>query len=197
MAFVEVPFPQQSLGETNALIRENFNILRDPGIAENHYDVNDSRAGKHIFCNFPDIANAPSAKLDAGAPITAADEIAIFSNPVGGVLQLFARASSNGAIYQLTGMGSGSTVIATNGASSLPGGVQLRWGIFVGSGSGGSPVTVNYAVPYTTAGLGVVIQQTAIGSAPSVVYATNFTGTTSFQVYGAPAVNHFYISLGY
>jgi hypothetical protein len=66
MAFVSLPNTGQTLGQTRAQIKENFDVLAATE-AVNHYPVNDVNAGKHQVAQWPEQITFPLTPANEGS----------------------------------------------------------------------------------------------------------------------------------
>lgn len=117
-----IPLAIQPINQTQQAINDNFqclvnNITPANGlITVNHVGTNDpADYGKHKFVQFP---------VQAAAPATAANEVALYSKTVAAVPQLFLRRENNGAEINIT-----SATASATGETTLPSGIRIKWGI--------------------------------------------------------------------
>ena len=115
MALNNVPLTGQSLGVTRVPINDNFTVIA-ADFAVDHVAYNTTNEGKHKQVTMP---------VSAGAPPTAAGEVALFSrtSPLTGAPEMAWERQSNGAVVEFTG-----GLLASSGWSYLPSGVLLKWG---------------------------------------------------------------------
>ncbi len=164
MAYILLPNTGQSLGQTRAAVRENFNLLQTT-INANHVDVS-SGDGKHKFLQMPEQGSAPA---------TLANEAGFYSK-VGvspAESNLFFRGENNGFEYQLTKAIAASTAklgtntalpaapvvskTGTGGWSFIPGAMLLQYGVVTGMSASGS-YTFNFPIPFNSAPYTVILQ---------------------------------------
>jgi hypothetical protein len=132
MTFVVLPDVGQSLGQTRANIRENFNIIQD-AFGRNHVSLNDGtpgNRGKHNFCTFVAQGSTPTPRI--------AGESYLFSRTFNSVAELAFCPNVVGNVYQLTRTIETSTSTFANntnytgtqsgGWTFLPGGMLLQYG---------------------------------------------------------------------
>lgn len=178
-----IPQPADLLSVSQSDILTNFQQL-DAVFDNDHYDYSFAGGaaapydiavagdkGKHKQVTFvrasADIANA------------GADELGLFNKNTGaGAQELYLRRESGGTVIQMT---AGDPTVAASGATFLPGGLLLQWGL-AGPYVGDSTPTINFptafgAVPYN-------IQATMLRNVSNVdvVYVRQAPTTTNFQL---------------
>ncbi len=131
MAFVSLPNTGQTLGNTRAQIKTNFDDIVSADDV-NHYNVNDPRRGKHTFVDMPNISNVLPPISD---PVTAADELAVYSKTFDSVIRLFMREQANGIAQQISGNVITNIAPLNSGETVLFGGVIIKWGVVGGGGT--------------------------------------------------------------
>ena len=115
-----IPQPSQRIKDSQPEILTNFASLQTY-LETNHVAFSEDSSGKHKFVSMPEQGAAPS---------TAVNEMAMYTKDVSAVSQLFVRRESNGTELNLTGAVS----LTTEGWTSLPCGLILKWGYVNGSG---------------------------------------------------------------
>jgi len=127
MALIDIPFPTQTLGQTNLTVRNNF-LYINAGFAVNHVTLNGPNAGKH---------NLVQMIRQGADPAVAATEISTYNKlGVSGVSEVFLRRGSPAKVYDTTGsiLSTNPTIAGANsGWTYLPSGILLKWGL-VGAG---------------------------------------------------------------
>lgn len=133
MTYTLLPNSGQSLGQTRAQIRTNFDLLQQD-LDKNHVSINDADRGKHKFVELKSQASLP-AGLTTGEYTLYAKSVS-----VGPAVQLFGSRSDSGVEVQFTQDLSNAIPANTlnNGGTFLPGegtlgALILRWG-FVSQG---------------------------------------------------------------
>jgi hypothetical protein len=181
-----VPLTGQSLNETRDPIKNNFTVI-DNDFQQDHVAFNESGAGKHNQCIFPQVSS--------NGPATSANENAIYSKDVGGEPHLFWRPESQAAggdEYQLTLASTANTAtFATNttytgsnngGWTFLPGGLILMYGSLdisvTGANGGSGSVTYPFAFP---SGNGPFSISTSITNPALTIRLSGTTSDTGFS----------------
>ena len=123
MAITILPNAGQSLDVTRDPIRINFQTI-DTGLQVDHIqlDLAAPNSGKHKAIHLENQAVAPAA------PVTGANEMALYAAPVGGISQLFFKPENYAAAvdgFNLTG----TTGLVTPGWMQLINGVIVKWGV--------------------------------------------------------------------
>lgn len=157
MTYVVLPNAGQSLGQTRADIRENFNIIQD-AFGRNHVSLNDGtpgNRGKHNFCEF--IAQGSTPTIVAG-------ECATYGRSFGGVTQLTFTQDATGNVYQLTraipaavarfASNTNYTGTQSGGWTFLPGGMLLQYGSKTSPGTSGS---ITFPTAFTNAPFSITL----------------------------------------
>lgn len=176
MTFVVLPDVGQSLGQTRANIRENFNIIQD-AFGRNHVSLNDGtpgNRGKHNFSEY--IAQGSTPTITAG-------ECATYGRNFGGVTQLTFTHDATGNVYQLTRAIPASTAsfAQATGWTFLPGGLLLQYGT---GASTGATTAVVFPVTFTT-----LYSITLSRRSTSSTYGYSSPSTTGFDfVSDSPSV---------
>lgn len=177
MTFVLLPNAGQSLGQTRADIRENFNIIQD-SFGRNHVGLNDGtpgNRGKHNFCTFVAQGSTPTPRI--------AGESYLFSRTFNGVEELAFCPNVVGNVYQLTRTIAASTAsfAQATGWTFLPGGLLLQYGTGV---STGATTAVVFPVTFTT-----LYSITLSRRSTSSTYGYSSPSTTGFDfVSDSPSV---------
>jgi hypothetical protein len=186
------PVANQTLNDTHAIIRGNFNQL-DTQFSVNHTSLTAANNnGKHTFVTLIQQGVHP-----AGDPATVADEVAVYAKELTyGVLPapypiteevLYCRKENNGTVIQLT---SQDPTIADPGSSFLAGGIIMKWG-FVVAGPAGT--AINFASRFPTNCWEVILTpQGTTGRATAV----NNKSVTGFTAYATNACTCGYIAIG-
>jgi hypothetical protein len=157
MTYTSLPNSGQSLGQTRAAIKNNFDEIK-ASFDINHIDFDLAGNGKHLLIQMP----TPQT-----SPVTAASEIALYPKLDGALApQLFFRPQNNANEIQMT-----HTVPATvnnaNGAGSLtrytflPGDLVFIVGYTTNTQDSS---TINLSTAMTSV---INIQMTALGSSPN------------------------------
>lgn len=194
-----IPLPTDLLKNSQADIQANF-TSNSVAFNQNHVDFNDAGAGKHKFLQMPE---------QVAAPITAANEMGLYTKEEGGVAQMFIRRENNGTEINLTN-DVGKDI---QGWTRLPNGLLVKWGYVQGIGSKDQlQPTYNYpvdiSIPVFTQVYTVIIGSTQIvhgvvvGNAYQMSRLWGYT-TTQIQVFtsglvgaGGNATDWTYVSIG-
>jgi hypothetical protein len=195
MPLNDVPLAIQTLNATQNPIRANFQTI-DAAFAIDHVPYAAAGQGRHNKVSFP---------VQAAAPVTAADEVALFSavSALSALPELSFRRSAAGAAYEFT-----SCAAASPGWARLPSGILIKWGssnmplagfnVYTFPVAAGIPAFAHvYAINVATA------YQNA-GDGDGFVRLDNFAAPwTTFRVYGsrrtavvARQVTYSYIAIG-
>jgi hypothetical protein len=159
----------------------NFTDLKTY-LDRNHVDLNDPSGdlneGKHKFVSMPEQGAPPS---------TMADELAMYTQDVSGISELFVRRESDGQEIQFTGQaGTNSTI--------LPSGLKLIYE----TGVAGAGAVTNVTFPdggFTTA-LTVVISDSSTNVGNEVALRGGTLTPTGFQASAPVSRNFNYIAVG-
>lgn len=200
MTFVLLPNAGQSLGQTRADIRENFNIIQD-AFGRNHVSLNDGtpgNRGKHNFSEY--VAQGSTPTIIAG-------ECATYGRNFGGVTQLTFTQDGTGNVYQLTRVIPASVArFSTNtnytgtqsgGWTFLPGGMLLQYGSKTSPGAGSSSIT--FPVAFTNAPYSIQLTPRNDGSHSAFTYYLDGAPTnTSFNYRASTAGSNtlYWIAIG-
>jgi hypothetical protein len=211
MALFQLPDPTQTLGQTNAQIKGNFQTIND-GFLVDHVEFSTPGEGKHKQVTFPDVS--------ATVPTFSAGEIGLFNqslSPAGAAPALSAYPRNEIWLTRGTGTSFPATAYAfqnapgeSRGWTYLPSGIKMIWGK-ARLTTAGSPVTVTFA---NAAANGVAtfpgfvsvvgsIQISRIDSSPpvngfGVIVSSSTTGFT-FKSSSAATANKdfFWFAIGY
>lgn len=136
----------------------------------------------------------------AVTPVTAANQFAFFVNDVTAVPQIFIQPPSVAAPINITS----SDRSASQGGTTLPSGIILKWGINTTSGAG--TVNITFTVAFPTAVLSAQVTTKSTGGAITNEFARlGSVGTASITVKGssltAPtvgsAIGFYFFVIGY
>jgi hypothetical protein len=179
-----IPQSSDIPAQSQAQILTNFNQTNSVfGI--NHIEFNNSTVanrGKHKHVSM----------IEQGSdPVTAANEVALYSKDVSSVSQLFLRREANGTVIQMTGQ---NPTIAQSGSTFLPGGIVMKWG-FTGVIADNSTVTFASAFPTNCWSVQLTIIDPSATTRILNVKTASLT-TANFQVRANGAVSAFYIAIG-
>jgi hypothetical protein len=173
-----IPNTGQSLGSTQAAIRNNF-ANYDATMSVNHVAPNSSGAGKHTIAEFV---------AQGSDPVTAASEITIYGKTVGSGTQLFVRRDNSGSVYQMTGV---VPSVGSSGYTSLPGGIIIQWGNF-SANPGGTATSFPMTFPNNCFSITAVpVSNTA---RPLAVSSPTTSGFTAYPQNNGTTV--YYIAIG-
>ena len=169
-----IPQPNDRPSRSQNDILTNFQQLNSI-FAENHVTFNDATVanrGKHNFCSFPEQSSLPG---------TAANELALFSQVVSGVLGLYVRKESGGAAYPIFTSNNPVTpsISPPNFVSYLPGGLILQGTQVTLAASGGFQV-FSFPQAFPNGVLGIFV--TGIGNATSA-YTADLAGNLGGLAY--------------
>lgn len=140
MALNNVPLSGQTLNDTRDPIRNNFSTI-NTAFLQDHVEYNLAGQGKHNRVTMP---------IQVGDQPTTATEMALYTKNVAGIPQLFLRRNTNGAVIDLSSMAynfTSSTII--NGYGRLPGGILMKWGVFLAA-NGTNNLTYDVSAPAFT-----------------------------------------------
>lgn len=135
--------------------------------------------GKHTFVSLIEqVAN----------PVTAANEIALFSKDLGGISTLFMRKESNGAVIQMSG------IDPNNSQTFLPGGLILKWGLNAVATDGSTVIAFPVAFPTACLAVMATVVTTTVNSAR---YVSVFNvGPAQFNAVTNVAQNIYWFAIG-
>ena len=194
MTFVLLPNAGQSLGQTRADIRGNFNIIQD-AFGRNHVSLNDGtpgNRGKHNFSEY--VAQGSTPTITAG-------ECATYGRNFGGVTQLTFTHDATGNVYQLTraipasvarfSTNTNYTGTQSGGWTFLPGGMLFQYGSRTNPGTSGTitfptaftgaPYSLNLTLLRTSASNdGIIVDFNTIPTASGFDYKINISGADGF-----------------
>lgn len=193
MPFVAVPNSGQSLGQTRDQIRNNLNELKS-SLAVNHYDLDLSNVGKHMFMQMP---------VQGSLPATAMGEGELHTQTVSSLSQLFySRDNVAGTLVQMT---AGDTSQASfrqpnPGWTFLPGGIIMQYGI--------SPVVnattkvITYPIPFTSQVFNIQATPQRQNSSPGSTYGwfveNNTLSLTQFTIqdFSGHSYGYYWVAIG-
>jgi len=155
-----IPQSTDKIKDSQAALLANFQALKQL-IDINHGTFSAADEGKHKWVTMPN---------QAAAPATGAAEIALYAKLVGGASQLFMRKESSGAESNFTS----ATTSTTNGTTTLPSGIIIKWGRATSDAAGLSTVTFTTAFP-TGILTAYAVTATVSGSSPSSESTDRFT----------------------
>jgi len=178
-----IPQPSDNPSQSQDQILQNFQSINTVN-SVNHVAFNDSDQGKHKFLQMPQ---------QSSAPITAADEAAIYTKDISGLAQLFFREESNGIERQLTNLPI--TTVGTNKGITTPWGIKINWGTY-------STLATSLAITFAVAFVGTPIitlgrEDNVTPTNKYVSYLAGSVTNTGFTVIGSAAsFNGSYIAIG-
>ena len=120
-----IPTNGQSLGNSRPQVQGNFTYI-NTAFAINHIAFNQVNVGKHYKVEMP--RQSPS-------PTPAATEGMLFTKLSGGITRLIWKRDGGATDIELTGIDPKN---ATNGYSTLPGGIIIQWGVVDSLASSGT-----------------------------------------------------------
>jgi len=171
-----IPLPTDLLKNSQADIQANF-ISNSAAFNQNHVDFNDANAGKHKFLQMPE---------QSVSPVTAANEMALYTKEQDGVSQMFIRRESDGTEINITNDG----LKANPGWARLPNGLIMKWGIVSVSQNTRNTVILpsGGTIPvFTTIFIGTVsqyfISSTGDGSLNNAVCIGDFSDPTRVYIF--------------
>lgn len=160
-----IPSSGQSLGQTRQAINDNFGNYYGV-MSVNHYAPDDANKGKHKFLQMPE---------QASAPLTAVNELALYSKDVSGNSRMFLRQENNGAEIQISGVTP--SISGNKGYTFLPGGFLMQWGrVTINSNSLSWPVI--YPITFDLPAYSVM----ANASQDRTIYISNNTLSTGMTI---------------
>jgi len=163
MTYGSLPNSGQSLGQTRATIKNNFDLIKST-IDQNHRDFNASGAGKHYVIQMPVTATIPVNPVPPGGLV--AGDANIYSKTSSVASQIFFSPDASGNEYQLTraitanfasfstnapyGVAPANTIII-GGWTFLPGGMLYQYGLFTGTSASSTPTngTIPFPIVFT------------------------------------------------
>ncbi|MDD5551240.1 MAG: hypothetical protein PHS34_08275 [Candidatus Omnitrophica bacterium] len=184
-----IPQATDLLSQSQVDILNNFIAIKT-WVDINHETFSSANSGKHKFVTCTE---------QASDPVTAINEMAIFSKDVAGSTALFLRKENNGTVIDFT-----TSTLAASGTATLPCGLIMKWGTgTIASGSATSAV-ITFGAAFSTSIYNV--QVTPYGSRSGgaaqdyVLNAIDLT-TANFKVTRTPtyvgaAVSFYYLALG-
>lgn len=161
-----IPNPADYLAQSQIDLRNNFNLL-NTYFSLNHIALNaGSDNGKHTYVTY----------VEQGAdPVTAANEMAVYSKDVAGSTRLFKRNESNGAVTQISDVTP--TALGTLNAVRDMSGLIHTWGeVTFAAGNALSPLTT-FPIAYAD----VSLTATPITGTASVLAINSIAGA-NFQL---------------
>ena len=185
-----IPGPTDLISASQSQIQTNFSQSNTAfGIDHTAFDVLTNQ-GKHKKSTYVE---------QAVDPVTAANELALYSKDLAGVSTLYMRKESSGTVIQMSGV---DPTLATQGKTFLPGGLIIQWVTYT-INNGSSTATVSFAAAFPTAVYSLTITCSAFngGNVPGDLLV-NYTGLGLSQFTGqrinAPATgaNYSYIAIG-
>lgn len=165
MTYTLLPNSGQSLGQTRAAIRTNFQLIQTAQDT-NHVALGVAGQGKHKFLQMPEQGSAPTTAVNEGGFYSKAG-----ANPI--ETNLFFRAENDGYEYQLTKSISASTALfSTNAAygvapagtiiiggwTFLPGGIIMQYGLVTGLVASSTPSSRTIPFPVNFTGTPYTVQ---------------------------------------
>lgn len=179
-----IPQPTDDPSDSQPLLLGNFQAINS-FLGQNHLSIADGEDGKHKFMQMPEQASAPTTAANEGALYTKEGSASSTSD-------LFYRQESDGTEIQLT---SGTPTSATDGTSSLPGGIIIKWGSSSwANGSNSQAVTFTTAFSSSLYSL-VVTAKTSAGY--QVAYQnSSVSGFTAYRGTTSGLVTFTYIAIG-
>ena len=192
-----IPQPTDRPSNSQADILTNFQTLNSI-FGNNHVPFNaSSNNGKHNVCEFP---------AQASDPTTVANELALYSKDVAGVLGLYLKNGDTGSVFPLYDPKSG--VSPPNFYTVLPGGLVIQGGIV--NYAGNVKTTTSFPVPFANGVLGVFLQgfpdssmavygitATMVNDNPPTTGSYTKTGFTATVRNGGSNLYNFYVAIGY
>lgn len=131
-----IPAAGDLISQSQDDIQQNFAAIQTL-VEVNHETFAAANSGKHKYVTL----------TEQGAdPVTAINELALYSKDVGGVTALFLRNENNGAVVDIT-----TATKAATGTCTLPCGITLKWGfgqLTVGNQTSGA---IAFVTPFTGA----------------------------------------------
>jgi hypothetical protein len=128
-----IPQGNQRLSDSQGDLLANFQAIKQL-IDVNHATFGNANEGKHNFVSLPS---------QSGDPVTLASEMALYTKLVTGVPQMFLRNQTNGSVVNFTS----ATASPTNGSTTLPSGIIIKWGSGTTAAGGSQTVTFATAFP--------------------------------------------------
>jgi hypothetical protein len=195
-----VPLSNQSLGQTQPTINNNFTVL-NTNMGADHVDFTfaappGGNGGRH---------NTVTMIQQSGDPAAVSSAPILYSKLSNAVDEIFMRRASGdgGQVVQMTTAkvvpsvnvaqaiaGGGTT---SGGSSFLPGGVVIQWGTLSGVGNGG---VVPFAGTFPTACFGVTLTVQDPGASTKILNVRS-TSTTNFTVnLSSGTIAGFYFAIG-
>ena len=108
-----IPQASDRIKDSQSQILDNFAAIKTL-VDINHVTFDAVNQGKHKYVSMPEQSSDPT---------TAANEVAIYTKAVSGVSQLFLRNEGDGSVVDWT-----SATKTSNGTTTLPSGLILKWG---------------------------------------------------------------------
>lgn len=131
MTYTSLPNTGQSLGQTRAAIKNNFDLIKTT-VDQNHVDFDLSGAGKHNVIQMPVTGSIPVNPIPPGGLV--AGDANVYSKTANAASQIFFSPDASGNEYQLTRAIAANFAtfgIANNGWTFLPGGLIMKYGTFL------------------------------------------------------------------
>jgi len=192
MAFQSnIPQPTDELKTSQNDLLNNFQTL-NTAWEINHYSFDLVDQGKHKYVTLPE---------QGAAPVTAADEVAIYSklSTLTATSELFVRKEGAGDEIEFT-----SSASATPGWTRLPSGILIKWGASTANGATNIPFPVAATIPVfnNVYSVQLTVIDAAAADADEAIRLTAFAAA-SIDVWGSPrsttgtkAVNFEYLAIG-
>ncbi len=133
-----IPTNGQSLGNSRPQVNGNFTYI-NTAFSVNHIAFNQVNVGKHYKVEMP--RQSPS-------PTPAATEGMLFTKLSGGITRLIWKRDGGATDIELTGVNPSA---ATNGYSTLPGGLIIQWGVVTTTSSSGTVTFATNNISFPTA----------------------------------------------
>jgi hypothetical protein len=180
MTYVLFPNSSQSLGQTQAGIKNNFSLIQTT-IDQNHIDLNLAGKGKHTVIQMPVLGSIPVNPVPPGGLV--AGDATLYSKTTNATSNFFFSPDASGNEYQLTRGITASFAnfgAATKGWTFLPGGLLLQYGLQNAIHS----VPIVFPIPFTNPPFNIQITASIPGQTRSTVYAdTSSITNTQFSAW--------------
>lgn len=193
MTYTSLPNSGQSLGQTRAAIKKNFDLIKTT-LDQNHVDLDLANQGKHYVVQMPVTATIPVAPLPPGGLV--AGEANLYSKNSSAASQIFFSPDASGNEYQMTRAISASfTSFGQNlnnyggigadysgGWTFLPGGMIYQYGSVVNAYSH-IGATLTFPVAFTNApySISLILQRADSASAKVIVKRSPAPTNTGFN----------------
>lgn len=190
-----IPLSNQSLGQTQPTINNNFTVL-NTNMGADHVDFTfaappGGNGGRHNTVTLVQQSGDPAAV--ASAPILYTKSVT-YAGPLT-LSELFMRRASGdtGNVIQLS---TKQPVAASNGSTFLPGGLMLQWGDCGTVLPTGTTVTFATAFPNNVLQVVVTVYQNGSNSTRVVTVDASTFSATTFKAYSSNNVNARYVAIG-